>query len=213
MPQRTTTIRRWRTEHLTVRPPKQYSSLAQLAEHLTVNQVVAGSSPAGGAKKNHIALYAPLAQLVEQLTLNQWVQGSSPWRCTSKGYMVFLFLGVHLRDSNLASCGSWFAHHRRIVVARRSPAHSFNSLLWAVSASQKKSMTFFTCLPSRCTSKGYMVFLFLGVHLRDSNLASCGSWFAHHRRIVVARRSPAHSCGSLLWAVSSAQKNVLKIST
>ena len=28
----------------------RYSSLAQLAEHLTVNQVVAGSSPAGGAK-------------------------------------------------------------------------------------------------------------------------------------------------------------------
>ena len=28
-----------------------YSSLAQLAEHLTVNQVVAGSSPAGGANK------------------------------------------------------------------------------------------------------------------------------------------------------------------
>ena len=27
----------------------KYSSLAQLAEHLTVNQVVAGSSPAGGA--------------------------------------------------------------------------------------------------------------------------------------------------------------------
>ena len=28
-----------------------YSELAQLAEHLTVNQVVAGSSPAFGAKK------------------------------------------------------------------------------------------------------------------------------------------------------------------
>ena len=28
----------------------QYSELAQLAEHLTVNQVVAGSSPAFGAK-------------------------------------------------------------------------------------------------------------------------------------------------------------------
>ena len=28
-----------------------YSSLAQLAEHLTVNQVVAGSSPAGGANR------------------------------------------------------------------------------------------------------------------------------------------------------------------
>ncbi len=29
----------------------QYSELAQLAEHLTVNQVVAGSSPAFGAIK------------------------------------------------------------------------------------------------------------------------------------------------------------------
>ena len=33
----------------------QYSSLAQSVEHLTVNQVVAGSSPAGGANKKHIA--------------------------------------------------------------------------------------------------------------------------------------------------------------
>ena len=72
-----------------------YSSLAQSVEHLTVNQVVAGSSPAGGAKI-HITLYAPLAQLVEQLTLNQWVQGSSPWRCTSKGYMVFSFPPLRL---------------------------------------------------------------------------------------------------------------------
>ena len=31
----------------------QYSSLAQSVEHLTVNQVVAGSSPAGGARKKH----------------------------------------------------------------------------------------------------------------------------------------------------------------
>ena len=30
-----------------------YSSLAQSVEHLTVNQVVAGASPAGGAKKEH----------------------------------------------------------------------------------------------------------------------------------------------------------------
>ena len=30
-----------------------YSYLAQLAEHLTVNQVVAGSSPAVGAKREH----------------------------------------------------------------------------------------------------------------------------------------------------------------
>ena len=35
-------------------PPQAelYSSLAQSVEHLTVNQVVAGSSPAGGAKKD-----------------------------------------------------------------------------------------------------------------------------------------------------------------
>ena len=31
-----------------------YSYLAQLAEHLTVNQVVAGSSPAVGAKKKDL---------------------------------------------------------------------------------------------------------------------------------------------------------------
>ena len=30
---------------------EHYSSLAQSVEHLTVNQVVAGSSPAGGANK------------------------------------------------------------------------------------------------------------------------------------------------------------------
>ena len=31
-----------------------YSSLAQSVEHLTVNQGVAGSSPAGGARKKHL---------------------------------------------------------------------------------------------------------------------------------------------------------------
>ena len=34
-----------------VRSCTKYSSLAQSVEHLTVNQVVAGSSPAGGAKQ------------------------------------------------------------------------------------------------------------------------------------------------------------------
>ena len=32
------------------RPYQKYSLLAQLVEHLTVNQIVAGSSPAQGAK-------------------------------------------------------------------------------------------------------------------------------------------------------------------
>ena len=36
-----------------------YSSLAQLAEHLTVNQVVAGSSPAGGANRGAPTKCAP----------------------------------------------------------------------------------------------------------------------------------------------------------
>ena len=34
---------------------EHYSSLAQSVEHLTVNQVVAGSSPAGGAKQKRVA--------------------------------------------------------------------------------------------------------------------------------------------------------------
>ena len=33
-----------------------YSSLAQLAEHAAVNRVVAGSSPARGARKKHLRL-------------------------------------------------------------------------------------------------------------------------------------------------------------
>ena len=32
----------------------KYSSLAQLAERMTVNHDVAGSSPAGGARKKHL---------------------------------------------------------------------------------------------------------------------------------------------------------------
>ena len=38
-----------------------YSSLAQSVEHLTVNQGVAGSSPAGGAKKARGTRCVPLA--------------------------------------------------------------------------------------------------------------------------------------------------------
>ena len=49
--------------------------VAQLVEHLTLNQGVQGSSPCGYDD-------APVAQLVEHLTLNQGVQGSSPCGCT-----------------------------------------------------------------------------------------------------------------------------------
>ncbi len=58
---------------------KFYGPLAQLAEHLTFNQGVPGSSLGWTTKPPQASgAYAALAQLVEQLTLNQWAQGSSP---------------------------------------------------------------------------------------------------------------------------------------
>ena len=36
---------------------RKYSSIAQLAEHMTVNHRVAGSSPAGGAKNPYTIVY------------------------------------------------------------------------------------------------------------------------------------------------------------
>ena len=59
--------------------------VAQLVEHLTLNQGVQGSSPCRRTQlsfrydKSENAL---VAQLVEHLTLNQGVQGSSPCRRT-----------------------------------------------------------------------------------------------------------------------------------
>ena len=85
--------------HCRALSPSRAPCFAAIASVKTIRWIVfCLSHPAVGAK-NHITLYAPLAQLVEQLTLNQWVQGSSPWRCTSKGYMVFLFLWCTVRDS------------------------------------------------------------------------------------------------------------------
>ena len=49
-----------------------YGSLAQLAEHLTLNQRVTGSIPVRST------IYGSLAQLAEHLTLNQRVTGSIP---------------------------------------------------------------------------------------------------------------------------------------
>ena len=64
--------------------------VAQLVEHLTLNQGVQGSSPCGCTIiKGRFTFFfwnnkrvAPVAQLVEHLTLNQGVQGSSPCGCT-----------------------------------------------------------------------------------------------------------------------------------
>ena len=77
------------TARIQYRQPE--ASLAQLAEQLTLNQRVQGSSPwrctdsqsHGPGTTGHRGR-APLAQLAEQLTLNQRVQGSSPWRCTTR---------------------------------------------------------------------------------------------------------------------------------
>ena len=49
--------------------------VAQLVEHLTLNQGVQGSSPCGCTRFKGIA---DMAQLVEQRIRNAWVPGSSP---------------------------------------------------------------------------------------------------------------------------------------
>ena len=59
-----------------------HSSLAQSVEHLTVNQVVAGSSPAGGAKaettqSGGLLLWLPLLVLVSATSM---ITGSSAKR-------------------------------------------------------------------------------------------------------------------------------------
>ncbi|GEM_PF-3145936 len=53
------------------------SGVAQLAEQLTVNQWVAGSSPAPGAKMLAIP-WGPVAQWLERATHNRLVAGSIP---------------------------------------------------------------------------------------------------------------------------------------
>ncbi len=63
--------------------------VAQLVEHLTLNQGVQGSNPCGCTMRTGSSFLleqngdAPVAQLVEHLTLNQGVQGSNPCGCTT----------------------------------------------------------------------------------------------------------------------------------
>ena len=58
---------------------KENAPVAQLVEHLTLNQGVQSSSLCGCT----FLCFAPVAQLVEHLTLNQGVQSSSLCGCTS----------------------------------------------------------------------------------------------------------------------------------
>ena len=58
---------------------KKDAPVAQLVEHLTLNQGVQSSSLCGCT----FLCFAPVAQLVEHLTLNQGVQSSSLCGCTS----------------------------------------------------------------------------------------------------------------------------------
>ncbi len=67
--------------------------VAQLVEHLTLNQGVQGSTPCRRTTKYFFAL---VAQLVEHLTLNQGVQGSTPCRRTKEREYVHLsFFFIH----------------------------------------------------------------------------------------------------------------------
>ena len=68
--------------------------VAQLVEHLTLNQGVQGSSPCRRTKAFQVVVErdnALVAQLVEHLTLNQGVQGSSPCRRTNNSVMAASF--------------------------------------------------------------------------------------------------------------------------
>ena len=58
----------------------RHSSVVQLVEHLTVNQNVAGSSPAGGA------MMLTVAHSVEHLVVIQKAEGSIPY-CQPKKIM------------------------------------------------------------------------------------------------------------------------------
>ena len=74
--------------------------VAQLVEHLTLNQGVQGSNPCRrtlNSKQYTINNDALVAQLVEHLTLNQGVQGSNPCRRTIKGERISfsLFFSFH----------------------------------------------------------------------------------------------------------------------
>ena len=62
----------------------RHSSVVQLVEHLTVNQNVAGSSPAGGA------MMLTVAQSVEHLVVIQKVEGSIPFHQPNHGPLVQL---------------------------------------------------------------------------------------------------------------------------
>ena len=83
--------------YLCTRKKEKDAPVAQLVEHLTLNQGVQGSSPCGCTKSLFkLFFFAPVAQLVEHLTLNQGVQGSSPCGCTAReashqGLLLFFF--------------------------------------------------------------------------------------------------------------------------
>ena len=49
-----------------------HSSVAQLVEQLTVNQLVAGSSPARGAKKNYFDIYLKICKSIKLGSLSKF---------------------------------------------------------------------------------------------------------------------------------------------
>ncbi len=75
---------------------KKDAPVAQLVEHLTLNQGVQSSSLCGCT----FLCFAPVAQLVEHLTLNQGVQSSSLCGCTgsSPGIGSQTFPLIYMRN-------------------------------------------------------------------------------------------------------------------
>ena len=63
--------------------------VAQLVEHLTLNQGVQGSSPCGCTRETRGI--ADMAQLVEQRIRNAWVPGSSPGIGSRQKQILYFF--------------------------------------------------------------------------------------------------------------------------
>ena len=124
----------------------KYSELAQLAEHLTVNQVVAGSSPAFGAIKEtartKFVRFLLLLRLLwrKRAHVSDCCDGRSPSPC--KG------VRAHKRHNNWAS-------HQRPLVPASQPLKSYGQL----TSPRYARLVIFPTLLREFRSKRYLIVL------------------------------------------------------
>ena len=89
-----------------------YSSLAQSVEHLTVNQVVAGSSPAGGAKKKASRKTCFFLSKPQATSLGLGISSTHKVRCISSAplglYLITLGRAFYLQLDDIQSVPLWW---------------------------------------------------------------------------------------------------------